>query len=310
MGEADYTSGPVVAPKIAVFGVPSAAGARGPGMERAAFALREAGLLQTLARHARVVNLSDLSLFPWRADPEHPEGRNAAVAACAARAAGDEITRALQEGFTIVIGGDCSLLPGVLGGARRATGRAVGLVHVDANADLNTPETTPSGQLDGMALALALGRGLPELTGAGGPPPAARPEHVALVGFRELDPGEVKPSRELALALTAEDVRARGARLAAEQALEAIDNDQGPIFVHFDVDVLDPEAMPAKDGLTPGRGLLWDEAQTLLATLVRSPRVVGIEVCEFNPARDAGGEAARRLVALLDQLVAARVTPA
>jgi len=294
-------------PKIAVFGVPSAAGARGSGMERAAFALREAGLLPALSRHARVVNLSDLSLFPWRADPEHPRGRNAAVAACAARAAGDEMTRALHEGFTIVIGGDCALLPGVLGGTRRALGRDVGLVHVDANADLNTPETTPSGRLDGMALALALGRGVPELAAAGGPPPAVRPEHVALVGFRELDPGEVIPARELALSLTADEVRSRGMRRAAEAALEAIRNDEGPVLVHFDVDVLDPEAMPAKDGITPGSGLLWDEAQCLLAALVRSPRVVAMEVCEFNPDRDAGGEAARSLVRLLEHAVAARL---
>lgn len=310
MGEADYTSAPMAPPKIAVFGVPSAAGARGPGMERAAFALREAGLLPALSRHARVVNLSDLSLFPWRDDPEHPRARNAAVAACAARAAGDEMTRALQEGFTIVIGGDCALLPGTAGGTRRAVGREIGLVHVDANADLNTPATTPSGQLDGMALALALGRGLPELTGAGGPPPAVRPEHVALVGFRELDPGEVAPARELALALSADDVRARGVRGAAEVALAAIRNRDGPVFVHFDVDVLDPDAMPAKDTFTPGRGLEWVEVQTLLTTLVGSPRVVALEVCEFNPSKDVAGHAARRLVELLDHVVAARVASA
>lgn len=297
-------------PKIAVFGVPSAAGARGPGVERAAFALREAGLLQALSRHARVVNLSDLSLFPWRADPEHPRARNATMAACAARAAGDEITRALAEGFTLVIGGDCALLPGTAGGTRRALGRELGLVHVDANADLNTPETTPSGQLDGMALALALGRGLPELAEAGGPPPAARPEHVALVGFRELDPGEIGPSRELAAAFSADDVRKRGARTAAAAALSAIRNGDGPVFIHFDVDVLDPEAMPAKDTLTPGRGLDWSEAQVLLETLVRSPRVVALELCEFNPSKDEGGVAARRLVELLDRAVAARVAVA
>ncbi len=306
MGEPDYTSAPMAAPKIAVFGVPSAAGARGPGTERAAFALREAGLLLALSRHARVVNLSDLSLFPFRADPDHPTARNATVAACAARAAGDEITRALHEGFTIVIGGDCALLPGVLGGARRALGRDVGLVHVDANADLNTPETTPSGQLGGMALALALGRGLPELAASGGPPPAVRPEHVALVGFRELDPGEVAPSAELALALSADAVRARGARGAAEGGLEAIRNGGGPVFVHVDVDVLDPEAMSAKDSFTPGRGLQWDEAEALLGTLVRSPRVVALEVCEFNPSKDPDGAAARRLVALLDRVIASR----
>src|SRR4029079_18227006 len=97
--------------KVAVFGVPTAAGARGPGPEHAPFALREAGLLDALrGGGAVVVNLSDLSLFPHRDDPEHPHARNAPVVACAARAAEDEMTRALAEGFTLVIGGDCTLV--------------------------------------------------------------------------------------------------------------------------------------------------------------------------------------------------------
>src|SRR6185295_20271202 len=94
--------------KVAVFGVPTAAGGRGPGVERAPFALRAAGLLSSLkALGATVVNLSDLSLFPYRDDPEHPRARNAEVVACALRATADEMTRALPEGFTLVLGGDC-----------------------------------------------------------------------------------------------------------------------------------------------------------------------------------------------------------
>src|SRR6185503_11819512 len=112
--------------KVAVFGVPSAAGARSGGIERAAFVLREAGLLEALrATGARVVNLSDLSMFPFRDDPGHPTARNAEVVACAVRATADEMRRALGEGFTIVIGGDCTLVVGVLAGARAALGEAV-----------------------------------------------------------------------------------------------------------------------------------------------------------------------------------------
>ena len=89
--------------KVAVFGVPTAAAAFAPGPERGPFALREAGLLTALrAQGATVVNLSDLSLFPFREDADHPRSRNAAVVACAVAAAGDEMTRALAEGFTVV----------------------------------------------------------------------------------------------------------------------------------------------------------------------------------------------------------------
>src|SRR5687767_603839 len=100
---------------VAVVGVPSSAGARRDGSERAPFALREAGLLEALrATGATVVNLSDLSLFPFRADDEHPRARNVEGVACAARAAADEMTRALAEGFALVLGGDCALAVGTL----------------------------------------------------------------------------------------------------------------------------------------------------------------------------------------------------
>jgi arginase len=294
------------AAKLCVFGVPSSAGARGPGVERAPFALREAGLLEGLrATGARVVNLSDLSLFPWQADPEHPRARNLPIAACAARASADEMGRALAEGFTLVLGGDCSLLAGTAAGTRQALGEDVGVVFVDANADLNTPETSPSGQLNGMALALALGRGPAALAALAERPGVASPKHVALVGYRELDSGEVAPAGELALALTAADVRARGARAAAEAALDALPTHS--VFVHCDVDVLDAEVMPAKDTLTPGRGLTWAEAETLVSTLVASPRVVGLQLTEFNPSLDPDGALARQLVALLAQAVSARM---
>jgi arginase len=293
--------------KLAVFGVPSAAGAIAPGTERAAFALREAGLLEALrAGGRRVVNLSDLSLFPWKDDAEHPRARNVELAACAARATADEMTRALSEGFTLVLGGDCSLVAGTVAGTRTALKRDVGLIHLDANADLNTPETSPSGRLAGMALALALGRGPSELTTAGGPAPAARENHVALLGYRALDPGEQAALAGLALAWSAGELLERGMARGSAAALAAIDNAGGPVVVHVDVDVLDPSAMPAKATLTPGPGLGWSELESLLVSLCASSRVVALEVCEFNPEADASGDSARRLVAVIAAAVAAR----
>lgn len=295
-------------PKIAAFGVPSAAGASGPGTERAAFALREAGLLEALrGAGARVVNLSDLSLFPWRADAEHPRARNLALAACAARATADEMPRALAEGFTLLMGGDCSLVAGSVGGASRALGRAVGLVYLDADLDLNTPDTTPSGNLNGMAVAAALGRGAAEMADVAGSP-ALLPEHVAVLGYRAVDPGERVSLRELALTRSAEEVRAGGGARAAAEALAAIGNDGGPLLVHLDVDVIDASELGGKAPLTPGPGLRWADIEALLVALLRSPRVAVLEVCEFNPSLDPDGACARRLVELIAKAVAARLS--
>jgi len=294
--------------KVAVFGVPTAAGSSAPGLEHAPFVLREAGLLQALkAEGATVVNLSDLSLFPFRADPDRPKARNVSGVACAVRAAGDETTRALAEGFTVVLGGDCTLVAGTVAGARRALDQPVGLVYLDANADLNTPETTPSGYLAGMALALALGRGPDDLVSAGGPPPAVLPEHVALVGFRELDAGERPGIGDLGLALPAEACGRLGVRVVAALALESVENEDGPILVHLDVDTIDPSEMMAKDFLTPGAGLPLSDVSDLLAALLASPRVVALEVAGFQPEEDPEGLYARRIVDLVSRAVARRM---
>ena len=288
--------------KVAVFGVPSAAGGRHPAQAEAPNHLRAAGLLEALrGAGLRVVNLSDLSLFPYRDDPEHPRARNAEVVACAVRATADEMTRALGEGFTLVLGGDCTLVAGVVGGAWAALGQPVGLVYLDANADLNTPETSPSGFLSGMALALALGR-------AGGavsatPSPAVLPDHVALVGYRELDPGERGPLGDLGLALPAAAAKALGMRATAALALDAVGNADGPLVVHLDVDVIDPGEMPAKESYTPGAGLTWAEASDLVTALLASPRVAAFLVCEYQPARDPDLVYGRRLVELIARAV-------
>jgi arginase len=294
--------------KIAVFGVPSAAAARGPGLERAPFALREAGLLTELkARGATVVNLSDLSLFPYRDDAGHPRARNADVVACAVRATADEMTRALPQGFTVVLGGDCTLAGAVVSGARAVLNEPVGLVYVDANADLNTPETSPSGYLDGMALGLAMGRGPASVVAALGPSPVVQPAHVSLVGFRELDPGERGPLGELGLALPASAARKLGMRVTAALALDGVENSDGPVVLHLDVDAIDPAEMPAHDVTTPGPALSLAEVSDLVTALVASPRVVAFDVAEFNPRRDPDGTLARKIVDLIVRAVARRL---
>jgi len=291
-------------PKVAVFGVPSGAGGRSHGISQAPFRLREAGLLDALRRLERpIVNLSDLSLFPYRDDPAHPRARNAEVAVCAIRATADEMTRALSEGFTLVLGGDCSLVVGTLAGARAALGQRVGLVFLDADADLNTPETTPSGYLDGMAMALALGRGPQEVALAADASPSLCPEHVSLVGYRALDPGERPALGDLGLALPAAAAKKLGGRAAAALALDGVENEDGPILVHLDVDVVDPREMPAKDTLTPGEGLSWPETSDLVTALLASPRVAALQICEYNPDLDPGGACARKLIELVTRAV-------
>jgi len=290
-------------PKIAVVGVPAAGAARGPGVARGPLALRDQGLLRALAADGtRVVNLSDLSLFPYREDAEHPRARNAEVVACAIRTAGDEMTRALTEGFTLVLGGDCTIVTGTLGGARAHFGSPLGLVYLDAHADLHTPETTISGYFQGMALALATGRGPAAVTEAYAPGPAVPPGRAALLGVREWEPGEREAAQSLALVLSANDVQSQGMAAAAAQALSAVGS--GPVLVHLDVDVIRTDEMPAVEVQTGGGGLTALEAAELLRALLASPRVVALEVVQYDPDRDTDGRCARRIVDLVASALA------
>ena len=280
----------------------SAAGAPGPGTELAPSALVKAGLLEALrASGADVQTVDDATdvVFPYRADHEHPSGRNVRGVAAAAAFTAEGVVSALTNGSALLLGGDCTLIAGSLAGARRALGRPVGVVYLDAHADLNTPETSPSGFLCGMALALALGHGPAEVTAAGGARGVVEPEHVALLGYREVDPGERPLLESLGLALPAEAARSMGMRGVAARALDEIANDGGPLWVHVDVDVLDPGLMTAKHSLTPGAGLRWEELAELLAALAASGRLVGMQVAEFFPPGDPDGRQARRLIETL-----------
>jgi arginase len=298
--------------KVVLLGVPSAAGASRAGLEGAPRALREAGLTAALRRAGfEVVDLVDLALFPFVPDAEHPRARNVPGVACALRATADEMTRALREGFTLVLGGGCSLLAGVVAGARRSFGRPPGVVLLDAHGDLNTPETSPSGFLDGMGLALAQGRG-PNALAALDEGPWPSPRETALVGWRELDPGEHEMLPRLAVALSAQELKSLGMEGAAQRlraALPAI-----PLLVQLDVDVMEPDAMPAKGASPPGPALSASEVEDLLGRLLADARSAALLVTGYDPALDLAGEAARALVELLARACARasaeRVDPA
>jgi arginase len=182
----------------------------------------------------------------------------------------------------------------------------VGVIFLDANADLNTPETSPSGLLSGMALSLALGRGPQNVVEAAGGG-AVQPEHVSLIGFRELDPGERPALGALGLALPALAARRLGMRVTAALALDGVGNADGPIVVHLDVDVIDPGEMPAKSVITPGPGLSFAETGDLLTAILASPRVVALTVCELQPERDPQGTCARKVVELITRALSRRL---
>ena len=180
----------------------------------------------------------------------------------------------------LVLLGECTLAPAVTAGLR-ASHPGLVLVWVDAHGDLNTPETSPSGFLGGMPFAVLLGWCHDRLRAAAGLDPALPEDRAALVGARDLDPGE-RAAIERSRLVTTDDVAA---------ALSILP-DGAPIHLHLDGDVLDPADAPGVDFPAPG-GWSGSRLDAEMEALAATGRVVGVSLCCGNPRRDPDGRGAR-----------------
>jgi arginase len=218
----------------------------------------------------------------------------------------DLVARSAEERLTpLVLGGDHSVAIGTLGGLARVHGIG-GVLWIDAHGDLNRPETSPSGNVHGMPLAVALGLAGPEFESPAWPLPAIDAARIALVGIRSLDPAEIELLRTLdAHVYTMSDVDKLGVERVVREALAHI---AGPGFVHvsLDMDALDPEVAPGVG--TPVRGgLSYREAHLALELVAESGLAGSLEVVEVNPILDRQNETAKLAVDLVASALGARI---
>ena len=205
---------------------------------------------------------------------------------------------ALEQGsLPLVLGGDHSVALGTLGGLARSVGVG-GVLWIDAHSDLNTPETSPSGNVHGMPLAAAIGLTDQRFDSDAWSLPAVEPERVALVGLRSVDARERERIRELGIkAYTMSDIDRIGIERAIRESLTQI---AGPGFVHvsLDMDALDPEVAPGVG--TPVRGgLSYREAHLALELVAESGLAGSLEVVEVNPILDRENATASLAVELV-----------
>lgn len=201
-----------------------------------------------------------------------------------------------------MLGGDCTLLPGALAGARVAAG-PLALWMIDGHPDALDGESSPTGEAADMDHAVVLGRGAPGLTGLAGVVPIVEPEQVALIGHR---PASLGPdvAAELALVppavmqITAPEVRSRGAGDVAQTILETAGD--RPAWLHIDVDALDAGELPAVSYPQPD-GLRWEELVDLITPLLAAPRLVGMSLADFDADHEESQAHARRIVDALGQ---------
>ena len=292
--------------KIVLLGVPTSAAAMEKGHERAPAALRSAGIVQRLKSAGyEVSDHGDDPTHLSQPDPDSPRARNLKAIVKSLETLRPRVEAAVKTGaLPIVLTGDCTSALATVAGVRRYF-HNVSMIWVDRDADLNVPATTPSGCVDGMAVAHLTGRGAAELMRFWGEPPLVRDPDLALFGTVRFDPPEEQLLQKYPIrSFPAADVKKKGAAAAAKLALERIHASRNDFILHFDVDVMADFA--ATD--YPGQGgLTRDEVREALEVFVKDKHLAAIDVAAFNPEKDADGEAAKMLVELIGDLLGLRL---
>jgi arginase len=202
----------------------------------------------------------------------------------------------------ITVGGDHSIAIGSLAGvvkSFRKRDQRLGLVYFDAHADMNTPDTSPSGNIHGMPLAVLLGYGAAELVNVGGFAPKFDPKLCAHVGARDVDPGERKMIRRLGMRFfTMREIDERGLAVCMDEAIQIAGQGSAGYSVTFDVDVLDPGDAPGSGTLVRG-GLSYREAHLAMEKIAEDGGMRSLEVVEINTALDVNNRTAELGVELI-----------
>jgi len=291
--------------KVGIIGVPYNVGWTGPGIEEGAQALRNAGLVDELRKIVgEVVDYGDVEVKLPPRDDSNPKLLNARQVEAVCRSLAAKVHGTVdREYFPLIIGGEDSVIMGIIEGFRRALGPRIGLIYMDAHGDFNTPETTPSGLIGGMNVAITAGRGPKELVEMFGRSPLLPEENIVLYGTRELDAMEEKALAESKVRVyKREKIREVGVEKAVKKILHDLESKCDRVYVHVDLDVLDETAMSAQS-YPVGDGLSMLEFQKTLQGLVRSGRLCGVAIMVFNAAKDPKGMEARKVVRLITDIL-------
>src|SRR5436190_3387227 len=296
---------PSVGKPVSILGAPLSFGQSKGGVHLGPAAIRVAGLAQRISNLGYEVNdRGDLSIERSHSLPGFDEKlKYLTEIHDACERLTTEVEQIVDAGeLPITIGGDHSIAIGSLSGvvkSFRKRDQRLGLVYLDAHADMNTPDTTPSGNIHGMPLAALLGYGAPELLNIGGFSPKFDPRLCAHVGARDLDPGERELIRKLGIRFfTMREIDERGLAACIDDAIAIASQGSGGYAVTFDVDVLDPGDAPGSGTLVRG-GLSYREAHLAMEKISEAGGMRSLEVVEINTALDQNNRTAELGVELI-----------
>ncbi len=281
-----------MAQKIRIIGVPMDLGASRRGVDMGPSALRVAGLQARIKQLGlQVEDIGNISVKqPEEMSYGEKRAKYLAEIADACKDLAAIVEKTLDENMTpVVLGGDHSIAAGSLSGVAgyfRKKEKKIGLIWLDAHGDINTPESSPSGNVHGMPLAAAMGYGATELVELQGFKPKVEPQNISLVGIRDLDSQEKKLAKKSGVhVFTMRDIDERGMREVMSDALKYAMDDTDGISVSLDMDFVDPSDAPGVG--TPVRGgVTYREAHLAMEMLADTEAMVSLEVVEINPVID------------------------
>ena len=277
---------------VHLIGVPLDLGAGRRGVDMGPSALRIAGIATRIVNLGRqVIDMGDIATpIPETQEAVDPKKKYVREIAQVCERLYASAVRSLEaEALPLVLGGDHSLAAGSVAASshwvRRTSDRPLGLIWVDAHGDMNTPESTTSGNVHGMPLAALLGNEPVELASIGFLP-SVLPQHTVLVGIRNLDEREKTRIRESGVhVFTMKDIDRQGIAAIAERAIALATQGTGGLHVSFDMDVCDPSIAPGVGTPVKG-GLDYREAHLLMELIADSGQLLALDLVEVNPTLD------------------------
>lgn len=290
---------------VRILGVPLGYGASMAGVDMGPAALRVAGLNRRISQLGyKLIDAGDMRLERPQAPPESGDKLkylSEITAACEQLAL--DVQNILSSGeLPIILGGDHSIAIGSIAGVAsycRKRSETFGLIWFDAHADMNTPETTPSGNIHGMPLSALLGYGAPELTQIAGFGPKLDPKLCAHVGARDIDRGERELISKLGIRFfTMREIDERGMSACMDEAIAIASRGSSRYAVTFDIDALDPGDAPGSGTLVRG-GLTYRESHLALEKIAEAGGMLSLEVVEINTALDVNNRTAELGVELI-----------
>lgn len=304
--------------KVDLIGAPVDHGAGRRGVSMGPAALRIARLRSTLEKvGVDLTDRGDLAVpLPELNDPGDPAARYLPVVEAVCRDLCEAVSTSLDGGaLPLVIGGDHSIAIGTIAGVashlrNKMTDEVppkVGVLWFDAHADLNTPETSPTGNIHGMPVSILLGKGPDRLVDIGFPGAKVEPSRIVQIGLRDLDLSEQKRLKALALnSYTMEEIDRRGMAEVTAEAIAVATQDADFLHVSFDIDVLDPRFAPGTGTARVG-GITYREAHLALEMVADSGKLGSFEMVEVNPILDERNKTAEVAASLIASALGKRI---